>query len=72
MGIPLNTLWGVDKIFLGIVAGSVAFMIGIWADKYQRKVKEKIFFPFQKVIFPVVALMTASLIFFFLLKYFKY
>ena len=66
IGIYHNTLWGIDKIILGIIIGSVVFLIGVWADKYQRRKFSKIFFPFQKVIFPVACLLITSLVFFFI------
>jgi hypothetical protein len=68
IGIIRNTLWGIDKIFLGIFAGSAVFLIGIWADKFQRKKFKKIFFPFQKVVFPVLTLTVTSLIFYFITR----
>ncbi len=68
IGIARNTFWGMDKILLGTVIGTIVFLIGVWADKYQRKKLGKIFFPYQKVIFPVAGLIIASLIFWFILK----
>jgi len=68
IGVYRNTLFGIDKIILGTFVGSVVFLIGVWADKYQRKKFSKIFFPFQKVIFPVVCLLIASLIFYIITK----
>jgi hypothetical protein len=68
IGIAKNTFWGIDKIILGIAIGSVVFIIGALADKLQRKRFKKIFFPFQKVIFPVVALLITSVIFWFATK----
>ena len=69
IGVYRNTLFGIDKIILGTIVGSIVFLIGVWADKYQRKKFSKIFFPFQKVIFPVVCLLIASLILFFITKH---
>lgn len=63
IGISGNTLWGIDKIVLGLIIGSIVFMLGVWADKLQRKKYPKIFFPYQKVVFPVVALLIASFLF---------
>jgi hypothetical protein len=68
IGIIRNTIFGIDKIIFGIVTGSLVFLIGVWADKFQRKKFKKIFFPFQKVVFPVLSLIIISLIFFFLIK----
>jgi hypothetical protein len=68
IGIALNRLWGIDKIILGTIVGSIVFLIGIWADKYERKIRKKVLFPFQKVVFPVLALLITSLIFYFITR----
>lgn len=68
IGIARNTLWGIDKILLGTAVGSVAFLVGIWADKYQRSVSKKILFPFQKVVFPVLGLILSSAAFYLITK----
>lgn len=62
-GHPFNKLWGIDKLFLGAISGSLVFLIGVAADKTQRRLKGKQFFSFQKVIFPVLALVIMSIIF---------
>ena len=36
IGIIGNSLWGVDKIVLGIIVGSLTLLLGGYADKYQR------------------------------------
>ncbi len=69
IGIPLNTLWGIDKILLGTGIGSAGFLFGVWADKKVRKIKGKQLFNFQKVVFPVLALIILSVISFFVTKY---
>lgn len=68
IGHPFNTILGIDKLVFGSLIGIVAFIFGIWADKYVRKLKGKILFPYQKVAFPVGALVIASLIMYFLTK----
>jgi hypothetical protein len=68
IGIIRNTLWGIDKIIFGIIIGSIALLTGALTDKYQRRKFKKIFFPFQKVVFPVFALIITSLIFFFITR----
>lgn len=68
IGIKLNTIWGMDKIVFGIIIGSIVFLAGARADKYQRGKFKKIFFPFQKVVFPVLALVVTSLIFYFITR----
>ncbi len=70
IGIIRNTIWGMDKIIFGIIVGSIVFLAGAWADKYQRKKFKKIFFPFQKVVFPVLSLIITSLIFYFVGRFF--
>lgn len=69
IGIKRNTLWGIDKIILGMVVGSIVFTLGILADKKVRKMRDgKQLIKFQKVIFPVLALLITSFIFWFILK----
>lgn len=63
IGIPLNRLWGIDKIVLGITTGSLVFLLGIWADRKERKIRGKQLFPYQKVVFPVLTLIITSVIF---------
>jgi len=62
IGIARNTLWGIDKILLGTIVGSIAFLIGIWADKKVRALRGKQLFIYQKVVFPVAALILASVV----------
>lgn len=70
IGIKRNTLWGIDKIILGIFAGSAVFLAGVWADKKARKIHGgKQFIKFQKVIFPVVSLIIISVIFYLIIKH---
>ena len=61
IGRPNNTLWGTDKILFGTFAGSIAFMIGKWADQKIREKKGKQLFVYQKVVFPVSALLLTSI-----------
>lgn len=68
IGIVRNTLWGIDKIILGTIIGSIVFLIGVWADKKERKIKGKQLFKFQKVAFPIICLILTSAVFFFITK----
>jgi hypothetical protein len=68
IGILLNRLWGIDKIVLGVIIGSLAFLTGMWADKKIRKIKGKQLFIYQKVVFPVLSLVITSLIFYFITR----
>jgi hypothetical protein len=68
IGIIGNTILGIDKIIFGIIIGSVVLLIGGLADKYQRRKFNKIFFPFQKVVFPVALLILVSVVFYLITK----
>ncbi len=70
IGHPLNKLWGVDKLVLGIVVGSVAFAA---AARWYLAIKSRrgrAMFPFQKVAMPVGALTVLSGVFYILSKRF--
>lgn len=64
IGHPFNTILGVDKLVFGTVIGSLAFLSGMYLDKRVREVKGKQFFNFQKVAFPLGALILASVLLF--------
>ena len=69
MGQYGHTFWGVDKLLLGIIFGSVVFFFGgIWHLKLKKKNNDKVHFPFQKVVVPVGLLLILSFIFYFLTK----
>lgn len=58
-------MWGVNKIILGTIIGSVAFLFGVFVDKFLRSLNEgKVFVYFQKVIAPVLTLSIISVIFY--------
>ena len=66
---PLNKIWGVDKLLLGITVGSAAFLAAALSYPFLKKKNGgKAYFPFQKVAMPVAALLILSLIFYFLTK----
>lgn len=70
IGIPGNTLWGIDKILLGTMAGSLAFLSGVVTDKWLRtKNNGEIYFYYQKVLIPVLFLSIASFIFYEIIIY---
>ncbi|MCJ7805757.1 hypothetical protein MUP46_03915 [Patescibacteria group bacterium] len=69
IGHPLNTLWGVDKLILGTLIGSVVFLTAVFADRKVREIKGKQLFIFQRVIFPVGALAIMSLVFYFVTRH---
>lgn len=67
IGHPANKFWGIDKLLLGIILGSILFLVAIFLNSYLKKKNDgKVFFPFQKVVVPVVILVISSGIFYFL------
>jgi hypothetical protein len=65
IGHPKNILWGIDKILLGVIAGSAAFFLSLWLDKKLRKMNnEQVYIYYQKVILPVLLLTIASFTFY--------
>jgi len=64
-GHPLNKLWGMDKLMMGIIIGSAAFFFGGMTHFcHKRKNGDKVYFPFQKVVFSVSPLIVLSVIFY--------
>ncbi len=69
LGHPLNILWGIDKLFLGIAIGSVLFFVGaVWYFQIKKQNGGHAQFPFQKVVMPLSLLIVASMIFFFITR----
>jgi hypothetical protein len=65
IGLAGNTLWGIDKVLLGTVIGSVIFLLGVWFDKWSRMTNgDKVYIYYQKVIIPVFLLSLVSFIFY--------
>jgi len=58
IGNPKNTLFGIDKLLLGIAAGIILFS----GSTLLHTALKHTYFPFQKVVIPVVTLTLASLI----------
>ena len=64
-GHPLNRLWGLDKLILGIILGSLAFLLAIFFNSWlKNKNAGKVFFPFQKVAVPIAFLLILSFVFY--------
>jgi hypothetical protein len=69
IGHPLNVIWGVDKIILGIGVGSILFWIMSELYIYLKKENNgHAYFPFQKVVMPFGALAFFSFIFYLLTR----
>lgn len=64
-GHPFNKLWGIDKLILGIILGSLGFVAAVFFNSWlKNKNGDKVFFPFQRVAVPVVFLLILSFIFY--------
>lgn len=69
IGHPLNTIWGIDKILLGIGLGSALFLAMSKLYLYLKKHNNNhAYFPFQKVVMPFGTLAFFSLIFYLLTR----
>lgn len=69
IGHPLNTLWNIDKLVLGVGMGSIAFFLGgAWYYRIKAKNNGKAQFPFQKVVMPIAPLLVLSIIFYFITR----
>lgn len=63
VGNRLNRIWGIDKLILGIIIGTITMIIGIKLEKLLRfRNNNKALFPFQKVIIPILILVVVSLV----------
>lgn len=64
-----NKVFGIDKIFFGMIIGSLLFMLTPFMDRFLRKQNEgKIFVSHQKVLLGVVLLFIVSLGFYFIFQ----
>ena len=64
MGHPGNKLFGIDKLLAGIIAGSIVFVLSILFNDFLKKRNQgKVYFPFQKVVIPLLFLIITSIIF---------
>jgi len=69
IGHPLNKFWGVDKIILGTIIGTIITILAIVLHFWMKKNNGgKVYFPYQKVVIPVASLIITSLIIYFLIK----
>lgn len=69
IGNPFNKLYGIDKLALGITAGSIGFLgATLWYNNIKKNNGGHAQFPFQKVVWPVSALIILSLAFYLLIR----
>ena len=66
---PKNTLWGIDKLILGTIIGSIFFLAAVLGYEYLKKKNDgKAHFPYEKVALPVGALLALSGVFYLITK----
>ncbi len=64
VGHPFNKFWGVDKLILGIVTGSIFFYAAHLQYQNYKAQHGKALFPFQRIVIPVGTLAILSLVFY--------
>jgi len=63
IGAPCNHIWGLDRIVWGTIIGSAVFLISYFFHLWlKKKNNQKVYFPFQKVVIPVIFLLAASFV----------
>jgi hypothetical protein len=69
IGHPFNVMWGMDKLLLGVIAGSIFFILFHQLYQYLKKRNNgHAHFPFEKVALPLSPLIAWSIIFYWLTK----
>jgi hypothetical protein len=71
IGNPINTLCfcGIDKLLFSIIAGSISFWLGAsWYFYLKEKNNGHAYFPFQKVVMPILPIVILSIIYYFFTK----
>lgn len=69
IGIPGNTLWGIDKVIAGTLTGMTVFSLGVLTDKWLRLTNQgRVYVYYQKVIVPVFFLSVSSFVMYVLTK----
>ena len=63
-----NKLWGIDKLLLGTLVGSVLFFLGAWWYQRIKLRRGHAYFPFQKVVMPIAPLVVSSIVFYYVVK----
>ena len=69
IGHPLNKLWGIDKLIVGVAFGTVFFVMAVIVYKVLKKKNGgHAHFKFEKVVIPLVSLIILSAFFYFITK----
>ena len=64
-----KTLYGIDKLALGIALGSVVFIFSeLWYNNIKKNNGNRAQFPFQKVVMPIINLAILDLLFYLLVR----
>ena len=62
-----NKIFGLDKLLLASIIGSWVFLLGALAHSWlKKKNNDHSYFPFQKVVLPIIPLVILSIIFYYL------
>jgi len=65
IGYECTKIWGIDKLLVGMAAGSIALYVGVvLSDMLKKRRGEKVYFKFQKVVIPILFLLIPSIIFY--------
>jgi hypothetical protein len=69
IGHPINKIWGIDKLLLGMTLGSLIFIVFALVYLFMKKNNNgHAHFPFEKIVIVVVPLLIASGIFYIITK----
>lgn len=73
MGGENPVIFGMDRIFFGVILGTILFILAVLSDIYLRKINEDIvMIKYQKVLIPLAYLIIASIILFLLIGIFAW
>ena len=61
---PFNNLLGINKLILGIIVGSIIFLLSTRLYEYMRIKNGKAHFPFEKIVIPIFSLSLISFLFY--------
>ena len=65
-----NCMWGIDQFLLGIIVGSVTFILmEVWYSHIKKNHGGHAQFPFQKVVMPFGGLMLMTIVFLAIIKW---
>jgi len=66
IGHGFNRIAGMDRLIFGSICGTILVILSSLAsDGLKKYNKNKVFFPYQKVVIPVIVLLIFSLVFYF-------